>query len=213
MWLLGANLVLRLAAGLRIHLDAAWAAERHRVFLWVPVLFGAGSGLYLTLPVEPIGWIAPAAAALFALAALLVRRHTAPALGLAALALLAAGLAAADWRSDRVSAPVLAHAIGPVDVSGRVVWVGAGDGPQRYLLDRVTIEGLAPDETPVRVRLSVRSSGPDGMAAPGSWLTALASLRAPATRAGGTGCMGLRAPSVVPADRRGRLRLRGARRP
>ncbi len=179
----GAARVLRLAAGLRIHLDAAWVAERRRVFLWVPVLFGAGSGLYLTLPVEPIGWIAPAAAALFALAGLLLRRHTAPALGLAALALLAAGLAAADWRSDRLTAPVLAAPIGPVDVFGRVVWVGAGEGPQRYLLDRVTIEGLAPDETPAKVRLSVRSSGPDGMAAPGSWLTALASLRPPPTPA------------------------------
>ena len=171
--------MLRLAAGLRIHLDAVWAAERRRVFLWVPVLFGAGSGLYLTLPVEPIGWIAPAAAALFALAGLFVRRHTASALGLGALALLAAGVAAADWRSDRLTAPVLAAPIGPVDVFGRVVWVGAGEGPQRYLLDRVTIEGLAPDETPAKVRLSVRSSGPDGMAAPGSWLTALASLRPP----------------------------------
>ena len=171
--------MLRRAAGLRIQLDAVWAAERRRVFLWVPVLFGAGSGLYLTLPVEPTGWIAPAAAGLLALAALLLRRNTAPALGLAALALLAAGAAAADWRSDRVSAPVLASPIGPVDVSGRVVWVGAGDGTQRFLLDHVTIERLAPDETPARVRLSVRSSGPDGMAAPGTWLTALASLRPP----------------------------------
>ena len=171
--------MLRRAAGLRIHLDAAWAADRRRVFLWVPVLFGAGSGLYLTLPVEPIVWIAPAAAGLFALAALLLRRFTAPALGLAALALLAAGVAAADWRSDRVSAPVLAAPIGPVDVFGRVVWVGAGDGTQRYLLDRVTIEGLAPEETPARVRLSIRSTGPHGPVSPGSWLSALASLRPP----------------------------------
>ena len=147
--------------------------------LWVPVLFGAGSGLYLTLPVEPAGWIAPAAAGLFALAALLLRGHTAPALGLAALALLAAGVASADWRTDRVSAPVLAAPIGPADVSGRVVWVGAGDGPQRYLLDRVSIERLAPEETPERVRLSVRSTVSDGLAAPGSWLTARASLRPP----------------------------------
>ncbi|MCY4407448.1 MAG: ComEC/Rec2 family competence protein [Rhodospirillaceae bacterium] len=171
--------MLRRVAGLRIHLDAAWAAERRRVFLWVPVLFGAGSGLYLTLPVEPIGWIAPAAAGLFALAALLLRRFTAPALGLAALALLAAGVAAADWRSDRVSAPVLAGPIGPVDVFGRVVWVGAGDGTQRYLLDRVTIEGLAPEQTPTRVRLSIRSTGLHGPVSPGSWLSALASLRPP----------------------------------
>ena len=149
------------------------------MFLWVPVLFGAGNGLYLTLPVEPVGWIAPAAAGLFALAALLLRGHTAPALGLIALALLAAGVAAADWRTDRVSAPVLAGPIGPTDVSGRVVWVGAGDGPQRYLLDRVIIEGLAPEETPERVRLSARSTGPDGLASPGTWLMARASLRPP----------------------------------
>ena len=171
--------MLSFAAGLRIHLDAAWAAERRRVFLWVPVLFGAGSGLYLTLPVEPIGWIAPAAAVMCAFAALLLRRVTAPALGLAALALLAAGVAAADWRSERVSAPVLSNSTGPVDVSGRVVWVGAGDGPQRYLLDRVTIEGLAPEETPAKVRLSVRRAGTDDLASPGSWLSALASLRPP----------------------------------
>ena len=171
--------MLRSVAGLRIHLGAAWAAERRRVFLWVPVLFGAGSGLYLTLPEEPIGWIAPAAAGLFALAALLLRRHTGPALALAALALLAGGVATADWRSDRVSAPVLAGPIGPVDVSGRVVWVGAGGGPQRYLLDRVSIEGLAAGQTPERVRLSVRSTVAEGMASPGSWLDALASLRPP----------------------------------
>ena len=85
--------MLRHVDGVRAHLGAAWAAERQRVFLWVPVLFGAGGGLYLSLPAEPIGWIAPAVAGLFALAALLLRRHTAPALGLAALALLAAGVA------------------------------------------------------------------------------------------------------------------------
>ena len=167
------------AAGFRRYLGAIWAAERQRLFLWVPVLFGAGSGLYLTLPVEPVGWAAPGAAGLFAAVALLLRRHAAPALALAALALLAAGVAAADWRTERVRAPVLAGPLGPIDVSGRVVWVGAGEGPQRYLLDRVHIEGLAPEETPVRVRLSVRSSGADGVTPPGSWLAALASLRPP----------------------------------
>ena len=85
--------MLRRAAGLRLLLGAVWAAERQRVFLWVPVLFGAGSGLYLTLPDEPVGWIAPVAAGLFAVAALVLRRHTLPALGLAALALFAAGVA------------------------------------------------------------------------------------------------------------------------
>ena len=171
--------MLRHADAVRAHLGATWAAERQRVFLWVPVLFGAGSGLYLTLPVEPKGWIAPAAAGFFALAALLLRQHAAAALPLAALSLLAAGVGAADWRSDRVSAPVLAKPIGPTDVSGRVVWVGAGDGPQRYLLDHVHIDGLAVAETPRRVRISIRGAVDERLAAPGSWLTARVSLRPP----------------------------------
>lgn len=167
------------AVGLRVHLDTVWAAERQRLLLWVPVLFGAGSGLYLTLPVEPVVWAAPAAAGLCTLAALLLRRHTAAALALAALALLALGVAAADWRTERVRAPVLVEAVGPADVSGRLVWVGAGEGPQRYLLDRVQIEGVAPAETPQRVRISVRNPGAGGTIAPGSWLAARASLRPP----------------------------------
>ena len=164
-------------------LAALWAAERQRLFLWVPVLFGAGSGLYLTLPAEPVAWAAPAAAGAFALAALGLRRHTAPALALAALALLAAGIAAADWRTERVRAPVLAEPVGPTEVSGRVVWVGAGAGPQRYLLDRVSIAGLATAETPARVRISVQRTDPDAAASPGGWLTARASLRPPPTPA------------------------------
>ena len=201
--------MLRHVDGVRAHLGAAWAAERQRVFLWVPVLFGAGGGLYLSLPAEPIGWIAPAAAGLFALAALLLRRHTAPALGLAALALLAAGVAAADWRTDRVSAPVLAAPIGPTDVSGRVVWVGAGDGPQRYLLDRVSIGGLASGGD-ARARADQRSQhgprrrGRAGIVAHGA---RFAQAAAGTGRARG---VGLRAAGVVPADRRRRLRLRRA---
>ena len=154
-----------------------WAAERNRLFLWVPVLFGAGGGLYLTLPVEPVGWIAPLAAAVFALGAALLRHRPAPALGLAALALLAAGVGAADWRAERVRAPVLAAPIGPTGVSGRVVWVGAGEGGRRYLLDRVEIEGLRPEETPERVRISARGAGDAVL--PGTWLRAFASLRPP----------------------------------
>ena len=168
-----------LVAGWRTTLAAVWAAERQRLFLWMPVLFGAGSGLYLTLPAEPVAWAAPAAASAFALAALALRRHTVPALALAALALLAAGVVAAAWRVERVRAPVLAGPVGPTEVSGRVVWVGAGEGPQRYLLDRVHVEGLAPAETPARVRVSVQRTDPDAAATPGDWLTARAALRPP----------------------------------
>ena len=170
------------AAGLWESFNALWEAERNRRFLWAPVLFGAGSGLYLTLPAEPVGWAAPLAAAVFALGAALLRNRPAPALrlvavGLTALALLSAGVVVADWRAERVRAPVLAAPVGPTGVSGRVIWVGAGEGTRRYLLDHVEIDGLAPEETPARVRISVR--GAEDVVLPGTWLRAFASLRPP----------------------------------
>ena len=45
-------------AGLASRIEAALEEERGRWFLWLPVFYGAGIGLYLTLPVEPPGPVA-----------------------------------------------------------------------------------------------------------------------------------------------------------
>ena len=40
-------------------LEQWWKAERSRRFLWLPVGFAAGIGLYFGLPVEPPVWLLP----------------------------------------------------------------------------------------------------------------------------------------------------------
>ncbi len=158
---------------------AAEAGERNRLFLWTPVFLGAGIGFYFALPAEPLVWAAPATCGLACGGALLLRRRTAAALVLAALALFAAGIAIADLRTERVRAPVLEAELGPTPLTGRVVWVGAGEGRQRYLLDNVRIPGLAAEVTPARVRITAYRAPEGGMSLPGTWLRALVKLRPP----------------------------------
>src|SRR6185436_17345965 len=75
-------------------------AEQERWFLWLPVLFGAGSALYFSLPVEPStpAALLPVGAAL-ALRVAGRRRGTGALLGAALLA-LACGVAAAKLRTE-----------------------------------------------------------------------------------------------------------------
>ena len=137
-------------------------AERARWFLWVPVLLGAGIAAYFLLPFEP-----SLAACLVPLALVLVLR----AIGSRGLAvvlvvdiavLAAGGLALAKLRADMVAAPVLARAIGPVEVRGHVELVEPREtGGERITLRVAAIAGLAPEATPrrVRIRAASRRSG------------------------------------------------------
>jgi len=100
--------------------------------------------------------------------AVLARRRLARDLVLIPLTLLAfgaGGLAAGKLRAEAVSAPI-AQGQGVRWIDGWVVDVatpGAGGG--RLLIAPVRVEGLAPEETPKRVRITI---GPEGMVGPGS---------------------------------------------
>ncbi|MGE4219186.1 MAG: ComEC/Rec2 family competence protein [Alphaproteobacteria bacterium] len=133
---------------------AALAAERDRWPLWSPVLFGAGIAVYFGLPAQPPHWAAPLCFGI-ALAAFLLlarRRHAALSAILAAV-LLAGGFLAADIRTAVVTAPILARAVGPATVTGRIVAIEDLTTGPRILLDRVEISGLPAEGTPERVRL------------------------------------------------------------
>src|ERR1700760_1629633 len=83
--------------------------ERHRWPLWLPVLLGAGAGLYFTLPFEPsaiMGWAALAASFVAILLSIFWRWRIA----LALLAALALGFGVAKLREEVVAAPVLPQA-------------------------------------------------------------------------------------------------------
>ncbi|MBI3453776.1 MAG: ComEC/Rec2 family competence protein [Rhodospirillales bacterium] len=151
------------APGARI---GAWvsgvlAAEQTRLALWLPVAFGAGIGGYFGLATEPPIWAAPAFVVLAIIAAIVGRRH-ALIVGIA-LAATAAGLGVTvvQWRALSVAAPVLERRIGPVEVSGRVVAIDIRPADRRMVLDRVTLSGLEPAHTPVRIRVQMRKAPAD----------------------------------------------------
>lgn len=138
-------------------LDAAVLAEREQWPLWAPVLLGAGIAMWFALP-DAHSWGAVVAAAL-GLAVLAWRAGaTGRLIGWGGI-LLALGLLLAWARAESVRAPVF-----PLNGAARVV-TGTidsreqlGDGRERVILKVERIEGLAPEETPGRVRLTSRAA-------------------------------------------------------
>jgi len=134
----------------------ALAAQRGHLFHWVPVALSLGIGGYFALPAEP-GAPVLALAAAAGLAFLVLGRRggeaIAPLATLAALVL--AGLCLAALRTHLVAAPVLEYRFYGA-VEGRIVGIDRAhsDAP-RLTLDRVWLEGVAPGDTPPRVRLSL----------------------------------------------------------
>ena len=145
----------------RVLLDragAAFAADRERWPLWIPVFFAAGIAGYFALTIEPPYWVGLSAALGFVLLWRLTSRFAVWRAGFLVLAFAATGFAAAQWRTEAVSAPVLERAMGPVTISGQVIRVEQRPRAPRILLDRLLIRGLTAEETPARIRLRLRKS-------------------------------------------------------
>ncbi|MCB2053423.1 MAG: ComEC/Rec2 family competence protein [Geminicoccaceae bacterium] len=135
-------------------------AERARWLLWLPVAFGSGIALYFTLPVEPPFWPVLPLCMAAACLAFVLRPRDRPLLAwaLVLVALAFAGFAAAQWRTHRLAAPVIAKP-GSYEIAGRVLLVEPrGRGP-RVTLGELSIEGIAAEATPAEVRVTLRSDG------------------------------------------------------
>lgn len=140
--------------------EAAWTQQAGRLFLWLPVAFGAGAALYLALPVEPSwAWCAgPCAVSL--LAAMLCRRWAAPGWlgGLTlVLFLFALGVTTAKLRAEHVAAPVLDPDRTTYRLTAFVVDnISPSREEPRLLLAPIAMPGVAPERTPLRLRVSLR---------------------------------------------------------
>lgn len=151
-------------ARLRAWLEDEAAAQRLRWRLWAPVAFGGGGAIYFALRSEPALWplllgaIVSGAGWMAARRRGWARRLTWP---LMMLACLSGGLAAAKIRTEMVAAPI-APALGEATVIE--AWVVDVDSPgqrgARIVVAPVWIRGLAPDQTPVRLRATVRGDPP-----------------------------------------------------
>lgn len=128
-----------------------------RAALWLAPAFGIGVLAYFAADREPALWAGILGAVIFlALAIKAARGASSQALGAAlALAFVFAGFSAAAIRTRSVAAPVLDH-IRVARVTGFVETVDDRGPGGRMLLAVASIEGLAPENTPRRVRVTTR---------------------------------------------------------
>lgn len=184
---LGAGAANALAAGgraaaLRLPDPRRWLArclaeevEQRRLAPWTAVAFGLGIVLCFAAEGRPSPW-APAAglAACAALGFAGRRDHRVVRVALG-VAMIFAGFTAALVRFAAVDAPVLERIL-IAEVQGRVEAIEERARDARVVLRVSSIEGLAPEWTPGRVRITMRDASPFG---PGDHVVARARLTPP----------------------------------
>lgn len=157
----------------------ALSGQRDRWRLWAPVAFGGGCAIYFSLLSEPPLWPLGLFAAIASAAWIVARRRGAGrglTVPLMLVACLALGLAAAKARTDRVEAPIAPALSEPVGIEGWVVDVDSpGTRGSRVVLAPVRIGSLTPEETPIRLRATLRGEAPP----PGTAVRVFAILNPP----------------------------------
>ncbi|WP_439477684.1 ComEC/Rec2 family competence protein [Brevundimonas sp.] len=154
-----------LAARARHFLRAQVADQTLRWRLWAPVAFGGGCAVYFALKSEPPAWLLLVSAAMAAglwFGARPLALARAWTLGLMLLACFALGIAVAKLRTDAVAAPIAPAMDRPTVVEGWVIDVDSpGSVGPRVVIAPVRIQGLTPEETPTRLRATVRGAAPE----------------------------------------------------
>jgi competence protein ComEC len=153
------------ASGTRLTRGWAWRAalaaaieteaEQRRFFLWVPVALGTGIVLYFAADREPSLPLVAGLALVFALLAALARAHRRALVCLVGAAAVFGGMAAAGWRTARLAAPVLDR-LRIVSVQGWIEEMDFRREGARFVLRVAASDGLDPDKTPYRIRLTTR---------------------------------------------------------
>lgn len=152
-----------------------WVAQDLRQLgLCAPVAIGAGAGLYFGLKTEPAATTGAVALAATALAAMVAGPFRPAAL---ALFFAALGFSAADWRTERIAAPILERELDIRAVTGRIVALEEFATYRRLTVALESIEDLPTENLPARARISWRGKAFD--AALGERVLLRAGLRPP----------------------------------
>jgi competence protein ComEC len=138
---------------LALALEEEWALRRP--FLWLPAAAGAGAIFYLLAATEPVLWIVGLATAFWASLAIVFRAKRGLSVLFIGLAALGAGEFCGGWRAARIDAPILERTfVG--ELAGFVEEVDPRVQGGRFLLRLTEAQGLSPQQTPYRVRLTSR---------------------------------------------------------
>lgn len=137
-----------------------FTAQQRRFFLWSPLPLMAGIMLFFSLPRDPPAAVAPLA--LLCALALWHRLRRQPG-RLFAFALLwaVAGFASAQLRTLSLAMPLLTAELRYRDVQGRVDVSEPAEKKIKITLSAVTVEGLRPEATPPRLRITLRAQQAD----------------------------------------------------
>ncbi len=155
-------------------------AERDQLPQWLAVAFGGGALLYFSLHVEPPWWLTCANIAVATLLAWGMRRWVAWSFVAYVLLSVALGVGMAQWRVNRVAAPVLSSEIDFTNITGRVVTFEPQQSGYRLVLDNVTIDDVSGDQVPLRVRVTARGAQENWIdIRPGDWISGRAGLSPP----------------------------------
>ena len=132
--------------------------QTQHVVLWWPVFVAVGVGVFFSLasapqPLAGVTVLGLAVALRFAFRKVLILRFLC-----FVLALYAAGFRAAQFRTARVAAPILAEEIGPTYVTGSVVLVEPVEVASRVTSDGLSLDELPRSEIPERVRVRLPAS-------------------------------------------------------
>ena len=146
---------------IKSRMEAAAALQTGRLFLWLPVAMGAGAAIYLNLSFEPDLWwvFLPLIICLGGL--VLARRYGSSGLIINVLILLLAfalGAMVCKLRTEHVRAPVLSSDVSTYTLQAYVIdVVSPSEDQPRLLLAPISMRGVSPENTPLRLRVSLRA--------------------------------------------------------
>ncbi|MDQ0327301.1 competence protein ComEC [Rhodopseudomonas julia] len=134
--------------------------EERRGFLFLAVGFSCGAATYFILPREPLLSALLLATGTAVFAAFLAWRRGGGAYPLVLVACFLAGMSAGKLRVESLRAPMVEHPLSG-QLTGRVVAVETrAERTPRVVLDQVSIERLPAEETPHKIRLTLRTDLP-----------------------------------------------------
>ncbi|HEU0118852.1 MAG TPA: ComEC/Rec2 family competence protein, partial [Alphaproteobacteria bacterium] len=135
---------------------ARFQNERERWLLWAPVGIGAGIACYFNWPDEPSAWVFVATPAL-ALLAFLLRSRWSLLLLTGAVLTFALGFNAAQLETKQAYQPMLDKSIGPVEVTGRLMYTEVMPKGVRVTLKDLDISRITPEHMPYKIRLKLNN--------------------------------------------------------
>lgn len=159
------------------------AAQKDRLFLWVPFCLALGIGIYFGLKNEPPILLGASFFCLSIGAVFLMWRtqettllHKSMFLMAFAFSIVALGLTVAQIKTHISYTPMIVKKMTPVGLVGTIKSIEPMEEGSRAVLNDLEIERLTPEQTPRKIRLRIRKD--DGLAA-GQRVQLLAGLNPP----------------------------------